>query len=50
MHLKEDEHFGRVVADVPVIYSRRRGLVHAQIIIFLHDEAKKTLEKSERIH
>ena len=41
MHLKKDKPFGRFVADVSVIEFQKRGLVHAHIIPFLHDEAKK---------
>ena len=45
-HLKEDEPFRRVAADVSVIKFQKRGLVHAYIILFLHDDANKALQKS----
>ncbi len=40
-HLKEDEPFGKVIADVSVIEFQKRGLMHAQIILFLHEIPKK---------
>ncbi len=43
-HLKEDQPFGRIVADVSVIEFQKRGLVHANIILFLDEEAKRALE------
>ena len=49
VHLKEDEPFGRIVADVSVIEFQKRGLVHAHIILFLHEEAKRSLENPEQV-
>ncbi len=48
-HLKEDQPFGRVAADVSVIEFQKRGLVHAHIILFLEDESKFALENPENV-
>ncbi len=47
-HLKEGEPFGRVLADVSAIEFQKLGLVHAHIILFLHDNSKKELENPIR--
>ncbi len=48
-HLKEDQPFRGIVADVSVIEFHKRGLVHAHIILFLHEEAKRALENPEQV-
>ncbi len=48
-HLKENQPFCRVAADVSVIEFQKRGLVHAHIILFLDNESKRDLEDPEDI-
>ena len=49
VRLKEDEPFHRVIADLSVIEFQKRGLLHAHIILFLHENSKKDLENPERV-
>ena len=42
-HLKEDQPFGRIVADVSEIEFQKRGLVCPYIILLLDEKAKREL-------
>ena len=43
-HLNNDKPFGQITAFVSVIEFQKRGLVHAQIIIFLDQESNFSLQ------
>ena len=48
-YLKENQPFGRVIADVSVIEFQKRGLVHAHVILFLAQESKNALQDPQRV-
>ncbi len=47
-HSKEDQPFGRIVADIPVFSFQKRGLEHAHIILFRDGECSNRFPKAFR--